>query len=121
MDSYHQTFCVFVLVHSLELVYEHSPHLPQLSHMGCMTINLTHTILGVRVPLLDVSVVTHQIGPALVILRYKTAFGSGTWVQTIVPEGPLYLRMTSYSYTDWWLPTFVTSSFLEVNNISFSS
>ena len=100
-----------LLVHNWKGNWE--PKTDSQSHMGCMTINLTHTILGVRVPLLDVSVVTHQIGPALVILRYKTAFGSGTWVQTIVPEGPLYLRMTSYSYTDWWLPTFVTSSFLE--------
>eukprot|EP00731_Ephydatia_muelleri_P031142 Em0022g656a len=100
-----------LLVHNWKGNWE--PKTDSQSHMGCMTINLTHAILGVRVPLLDVSVVTHQIGPALVILRYKTAFGTGTWVQTIVPEGPLYLRMTSYSYTDWWLPTFVASSFLE--------
>lgn len=81
--------------------------------MGCLTINLTHAIFGVKVPLLNVSVVVHQIGPGLVILRYNTSFGKGTWVQTIVPEGPLYLRMTSYTYADWWLPSFLVSSLME--------
>ena len=85
------------------------------SHIGHMSLHMTNTILGIPVPLLDVFVESDQIGPSIVKLRFKIFLGTGVWVQTVVPEEPLYQRMTNYVFADWWIPTFAITSFLKVH------
>ena len=87
---------------------------PVHSHTGHMSLHMVNTVLGIPLPLLDVHVESDQIGPSIVLLRFKIFLGRGVWIQTVVPEEPLYQRMTNYVFADWWIPTFAITAFLKV-------
>ena len=55
-----------------------------------------------------------QIGPTVVGLKFKLFFGTGIWIQTVVPEEPMVQRMVNYVFADWWIPTFAVTSMLRV-------
>ena len=84
------------------------------SHIGHMSLHMINTLLGIPLSLLDVRVESDQIGPSIVLLKFKIFLGRGVWIQTVVPEEPLYQRMTNYVFADWWIPTFVITAFLKV-------
>ncbi|KAL5460176.1 hypothetical protein EMCRGX_G033604 [Ephydatia muelleri] len=84
-----------------------------LSHIGHMTLHLANSFLGFKLQFLDVHVNSDQIGPSVVILRFKTILGRGAWLQTVVPEEPLNQRMTNYIFADWWIPTFIAATMLK--------
>ena len=79
-----------------------------------MTLHLANSVLGFKLQFLDVHLNSDQIGPSVVILRFKTIFGRGAWLQTVVPEEPLNQRMTNYIFADWWIPTFIAAIMLKV-------
>lgn len=87
--------------------------------MGRMTIQLTNKILGWTFKLLESNVVADQHGPAVVCLKFRVFGVTGMWLETIVPEEPMSLRMLNYVYADWWAPTFLVTSFLKVRLLYF--
>ncbi len=80
-----------------------------------MTLSVTNKILGWVFKPLGVTVVADQVGPTLVCLKFRSLFGSGIWVETVVPEEPMFLRITNYIFADWWIPTFIATSTLKVS------
>ena len=84
------------------------------SHVARMKIKMTNKLLGWAIKPLDVSVVTDQIGPTVVCLKFQSLFGTGLWFETVVPEGPMFTRMVNYVFADWWVPTFIATAMLKV-------
>lgn len=98
------------LTHHWNVKWEALP--PPQSHVARITLHLTNKIFGWVFKPLEVDVVADQIGPTVVGLKFKLLFGTGIWIQTVVPEEPLVQRMVNYVYADWWIPTFIVTSLL---------
>ena len=53
-----------------------------------------------------------QVGPGLVYLTFKSFFGEGAFVQSLLPLGPLEQQIVHEVWGEWSLPTVIAKFFL---------
>eukprot|EP00121_Abeoforma_whisleri_P004104 Awhi_evm1s3703 len=77
-------------------------------------LNLFHhlEILGKKVDFADLHVDGTQAGPGLVYLKFKSALGTGVFVQSIVPEEPRVQKLQHVLFCSWSIPSLVSKIYL---------
>lgn len=65
-----------------------------------MEIRSQVSFLGLWPKLLTLDGVVQQIGPALVYIRLKSKFGSGVFIQSLTPVGPLEVKVVHRLFAD---------------------
>lgn len=99
-----------ILTHHWNAGWEPLP--PPNSQKARLTLSVTNKLFGWTVKLLNAKVEALQNGPSMIHLTFKSFLGNGVWVETVVPEGPMSQRLTTYVFADWWAPTFIVNAIL---------
>ncbi|XP_033095438.1 cholesterol 7-desaturase-like isoform X2 [Anneissia japonica] len=74
-------------------------------HIGQLFLKHHLSFFGVEIPIGTVNVVATQIGPAIVLLNFKTILGTACMVHSITPVEPLLQKITHSIYVDGFIPT----------------
>jgi len=82
------------------------------SHVAVLKLDHGISLFGIKLPPLNFNVVAYQVGPSLVYLTFKSFFGEGAFVQSLLPLGPMEQKVTHEVWGEWTLPTIMTKFFL---------
>uniref|UniRef100_T1J9H4 cholesterol 7-desaturase n=1 Tax=Strigamia maritima TaxID=126957 RepID=T1J9H4_STRMM len=88
------------------------------AHLAETTLNHQLKLFS-KIPLLTAQVKATQCGPALVYLRMNFSFGTGVFIQTATPVGPLEIRMVHLFFTRRHIPTLYTNLLMLGESVMF--
>lgn len=81
-------------------------------HVGILQLDHALFICGYKVPFTEFHLIARQIGPGLVFMKFKSAFGDGVFLQSLTPKEPLLHIMRHEIYAAKTMPTFVAKFLL---------
>lgn len=81
-------------------------------HVGILQLDHAMFICGYKVPFTEFHLIARQIGPGLVFMKFKSAFGDGVFLQSLTPKEPLLHIMRHEIYAAKTMPTFVAKFLL---------
>jgi len=53
-----------------------------------------------------------QIGPGIVYLMFDSFFGSGVFIQSLIPVEPMVQKLVHNIYVHWAVPNFIAKFFM---------
>lgn len=81
-------------------------------HVGILQLDHALFICGYKVPFTEFHLIARQIGPGLVFMKFKSAFGDGVFLQSLTPKEPLLHIMRHEIYAAKTMPTFMAKFLL---------